>query len=85
MLSPTEKTRFQTALVEWFDREGKDYPWRRTTDPYAILVSEMMLQQTTLAMVLERGHYVRWMSAFPTPAALAAAMAADGPPGMRSS
>jgi A/G-specific adenine glycosylase len=73
MLSPSEKTRFQTALVEWFEAEGKDYPWRRTTDPYAILVSEVMLQQTTRAMVLERGHYTRWMAAFPTPAALAAA------------
>ena len=64
---------FQQALIGWFRVEGRDYPWRRTTDPYAVLVSEMMLQQTTLAMVLERGHYVRWMEAFPDVAALAAA------------
>jgi A/G-specific adenine glycosylase len=64
---------FQRALTAWFDREGRDFPWRRTTDPYAVLVSEMMLQQTTLAMVLERGHYVRWMEAFPDVVTLAAA------------
>lgn len=64
---------FQQALTGWFRAEGRDYPWRRTTDPYAVLVSEMMLQQTTLAMVLERGHYARWMEAFPDVAALAAA------------
>lgn len=64
---------FQQALTVWFRREGCEYPWRQTTDPYAVLVSEMMLQQTTRAMVLERGHYVRWMEAFPDVAALAAA------------
>jgi A/G-specific adenine glycosylase len=64
---------FQQALTGWFRAEGRDYPWRRTTDAYAVLVSEMMLQQTTLAMVLERGHYDRWMEAFPDVAALAAA------------
>lgn len=62
---------FAEAVVRWFGAEGRDYPWRRTTDPYAVLVSEMMLQQTTLAMVLERGHYVRWMEAFPDLASLA--------------
>lgn len=59
------------ALVQWFRREGRDYPWRRTTDPWAILVSEIMLQQTTIATVL--GRYETWMQQFPTPAALAAA------------
>lgn len=59
------------ALVQWFAREGRDYPWRRTTDPWAILVSEIMLQQTTIATVL--GRYEAWMQQFPTPAALAAA------------
>ena len=68
-----EPAAFAAALAAWFAREGRDYPWRRTHEPYAILVSEMMLQQTTIAMVLERGHYARWMDAFPTPAALAAA------------
>ena len=61
---------FRNALVEWFRREGKDYPWRRTTDPWHILVSELMLQQTTIPTVL--GRYDRWMRQFPTPAHLAA-------------
>lgn len=59
------------ALVNWFRAEGRDYPWRRTTDPWAVLVSEIMLQQTTIATVL--GRYEAWMAQFPTPAALAAA------------
>lgn len=59
------------ALVDWFNQCGKDYPWRRTTDPWAILVSEIMLQQTTIPTVLAR--YEQWMQQFPTPQALAAA------------
>ncbi len=59
------------ALVDWFTRHGKDYPWRRTVDPWAIRVSEIMLQQTTIPTVLPR--YTPWMERFPTPAALAAA------------
>jgi A/G-specific adenine glycosylase len=64
---------FRAALVGWFRREGRDYPWRRTRDPYAVLVSEVMLQQTQIATVLGRGYYARWMEQFPTPAVLAAA------------
>ncbi len=59
------------ALVDWFIAHGKDYPWRCTTDPWAILVSEIMLQQTTIPTVLPR--YTPWMQQFPTPSALAAA------------
>ncbi len=59
------------ALVTWFQREGMDYPWRRTIDPWAILVSEVMLQQTTIATVL--GRYEAWMELYPTPAHLAEA------------
>ncbi len=59
------------ALVDWFTAHGRDYPWRRTTEPWAILVSEIMLQQTTIPTVL--GRYEGWMAQFPTPAALAAA------------
>ena len=54
---------------------ARDLPWRRTRDPYAILVSEVMLQQTQVARVLER--YEPWLERWPTPAALAAAPAAD--------
>ena len=63
--------RFRRDLVQWFGRDGRDLPWRRTTDPYAILVSEFMLQQTQVATVI--GYYDRWMAQFPTVAALAAA------------
>lgn len=59
------------ALVDWFTAHGRDYPWRRTTNPWAILVSEIMLQQTTIPTVL--GRYEAWMAQFPTPAHLAAA------------
>ena len=61
------KRAFQNALVKWFDSEGKDYPWRETTDPWAILVSEIMLQQTQVATVLGKGHYTRFMARYPTP------------------
>jgi A/G-specific adenine glycosylase len=61
------------ALLNWFNDHARDYPWRRTTDPYAILVSEMMLQQTRIQTVLDRGYYDRWMNRFPNAATLAAA------------
>ena len=63
------------ALLEWYGREARDLPWRRTRDPYAILVSEVMLQQTQVARVVPR--YVAWLERWPTPAALAAAPVAD--------
>jgi A/G-specific adenine glycosylase len=66
-----------TSLVTWFQHGGRDYPWRRTRDPYAILISEIMLQQTQIATVLERGYYTRWLARFPDFAALAAATEAD--------
>ncbi|HRQ91054.1 MAG TPA: hypothetical protein PLA50_19850, partial [Bacteroidia bacterium] len=59
--------------MDWFRAEGMDYPWRRTRDPYAILVSEAMLQQTQIATVLGRGYYARWMRRFPDWESLAAA------------
>src|SRR5262245_63932578 len=62
---------FATSLLRWFRREARDLPWRRTRDPYAIWVSEVMLQQTQVATVLP--YYERWMARFPTVAALAAA------------
>ena len=45
---------FRARLLEWFRCGGRDYPWRQTEDPYAILVSEMMLQQTQIATVLDK-------------------------------
>jgi A/G-specific adenine glycosylase len=63
------------ALLEWYGRCGRDLPWRGTRDPYAILVSEVMLQQTQVERVVPR--YLVWLERWPTPAALAAAPAAD--------
>jgi A/G-specific adenine glycosylase len=65
------------ALEAWFGQNGRDYPWRRTTDPYAIIVSELMLQQTQISTVLDRGYYHRWMEKFPDLATLAAASEAE--------
>ncbi len=59
------------ALLAWFDRHGRDLPWRRTRDPYAILVSEVMLQQTQVERVIPR--YLAFLARWPTAAALAAA------------
>ncbi|MCH7228333.1 A/G-specific adenine glycosylase [Haloferula sp. A504] len=64
---------FRRALAAWFRNHGRDYPWRRTRDPYAILVSEVMLQQTQIATVLGRGFYTRFLERFPDTATLAAA------------
>jgi len=62
-------------LLAWFREHGRDLPWRRTRDPYAILVSEVMLQQTQVERVVPR--YLAWLERWPTPAALAAASPAD--------
>lgn len=70
---PGAEGLFRAELGAWFSRAGKDYPWRRTTDPYAILVSEVMLQQTQIATVLGRGFYARFLERFPDLPSLAAA------------
>ncbi len=64
---------FREALARWFGQNAKDYPWRRTREPYEILVSEVMLQQTQIATVLGKGYYARFLEAFPDVKALAAA------------
>lgn len=61
------------ALVQWFRANAREYPWRQTHDPYAVLVSEIMLQQTQISTVLERGFYARWMERFPDFVTLAGA------------
>ncbi|MEZ5387326.1 MAG: A/G-specific adenine glycosylase [Prosthecobacter sp.] len=71
--SPRTPGTVADALVAWFREHGKDYPWRRTRDPYAILVSEIMLQQTQITTVLDRGYYARWLHRFPDFHTLAAA------------
>ncbi len=65
----------QALLRAWFERNGRDLPWRRTRDPYAILVSEVMLQQTQVARVVSR--WVEWMERWPDVESLAAASPAD--------
>jgi A/G-specific adenine glycosylase len=59
-----DSTEFRTALLTWFGRQGRKLPWRETADPYAILVSELMLQQTQVTTVLS--YYRRWIERFPT-------------------
>ncbi len=65
----------RTRLARWFRAHGRDLPWRRTHDPYAILVSEFMLQQTQVATV--RDYYARWLQRFPDFTALGAASEDD--------
>jgi A/G-specific adenine glycosylase len=62
-------------LLGWFAEHCRDLPWRRTRDPYAILVSEVMLQQTQVERVMPR--YLAWLERWPTVSALAAASPAD--------
>jgi A/G-specific adenine glycosylase len=65
----------EAALLAWFRENGRDLPWRRTRDPYAILVSELMLQQTQVERVIPR--WLAWLERWPTAAALAASSPAD--------
>ena len=65
----------ENALRVWFSEHGRDLPWRKTRDPYEILVSEVMLQQTQVERVIPR--WKAWLERWPTPAALAAASPAD--------
>ena len=60
-----QSERLNRTLISWFEEFGKDYPWRTTNDPYEILVSEVMLQQTQVSTVLDRGYYRRWLERFP--------------------
>ena len=62
-------------LLDWYEENKRDLPWRKTSDPYAIWVSEAMLQQTQVATVI--GYWTRWMERFPTPTALADAPLED--------
>ena len=60
-----ESKPFRRLLTNWFSENAKDYPWRSTSNPYEILVSEIMLQQTQVVTVLDRGFYRRWLEVFP--------------------
>ena len=65
----------EAELLAWYERTKRDLPWRKTRDPYAILVSEIMLQQTQVERVVPR--YLAWLEHWPTAADLAAASAGD--------
>jgi A/G-specific adenine glycosylase len=63
--------QIRSAVIDWFEAEARDLPWRHTRDPYAVLVSEILLHQTTVQTVLP--VYRQFLEAFPTVQALAAA------------
>jgi len=63
--------QLRRALLSWYEQNGRDLPWRHTQDPYCIWVSEVMLQQTRVAVVVER--YQRFLQRFPTVRELARA------------
>ena len=65
----------ESLLLAWYRTSARDLPWRRTRDPYAILVSEVMLQQTQVERVIPR--YLEWLERWPTVSTLAAATPAD--------
>ncbi|MEP7040663.1 MAG: A/G-specific adenine glycosylase [Chloroflexota bacterium] len=71
----SELARVRSALLAWYDRDHRDFPWRHTSDPYAVLVSEVMLQQTQASRIAIR--FPPFMAQFPTAAALAAASEAE--------
>src|SRR5690606_20845244 len=70
-----EIVAFRHALLGWWEGNARDLPWRRTRDPYHILVAEVMLQQTQVDRVIP--YYHRWLEAFPDVHVLAAAPTAD--------
>ena len=70
-LSPRTAALFRTFVYRHYHRQRRPFPWRETTDPYRVLVSEVMLQQTRVERVLEK--YPEFLASFPDLAALAAA------------
>jgi A/G-specific adenine glycosylase len=75
MIGETGRAVTEIELLAWYGQNGRDLPWRRTRDPYAILVSEVMLQQTQVSRVVPR--YLDWLERWPTAQALAAAPSAE--------
>ena len=71
LTEPTSESPHERLLLRWHAANSRDLPWRRTHDPYAILVSEVMLQQTQVSRVIPR--YVEWLARWPTVRDLAAA------------
>jgi A/G-specific adenine glycosylase len=73
--APPARRLFRTRLLTWYGRHGRDLPWRKTSDPYHILVSEIMLQQTQVDRVLPK--YEEWLGKYPSLEALAGAPEAE--------
>jgi len=73
--STPEVLAFRRGLLRWFRRAGRDLPWRHTRDPYRVLVSEVMLQQTQVSRVTE--YYPRFLARFPSLGSLAEARPAE--------
>jgi A/G-specific adenine glycosylase len=71
----SERQRFRRRLLVWYRQHGRELPWRTTSDPYHILVSEIMLQQTQVDRVLPKYH--EWLDKYPSLAALASAAEDD--------
>jgi A/G-specific adenine glycosylase len=69
------RQRFRRNLLAWYRKHGRDLPWRNTDDPYHILVSEIMLQQTQVDRVLPKYH--EWLAKYPSFAVLAEAPVDD--------
>ncbi len=70
-LSSSWKTAFSRSVVRWYRRHGRSLPWRETSDPYSIWISEAMLQQTQVATVID--YYHRFLDCFPNVESLAQA------------
>src|ERR671932_529248 len=75
LADPRAVAAVQRRLLEWYAANARDLPWRRTRDPYAILVAEVMLQQTQVDRVIPK--WLAWLERFPTLADLATASRAD--------
>ncbi len=73
--TPAARRVFRDRLLRWYGRHGRDLPWRKTDDPYHILVSEIMLQQTQVDRVVPK--YAEWLVKYPSLRALAAAPETD--------
>jgi A/G-specific adenine glycosylase len=71
LILPENSRAFRRSLLGWYRKNGRDLPWRRTRDPYAVLISEFMLHQTQVATVLP--YYNKWLDRFPNFAVLAGA------------
>ncbi len=72
---PPSASAFRATVLRWFGKNGRDLPWRRTRDPWRVLVSELMLQQTQVERVIPK--YEAFVARWPTPAALARAPLGD--------